>query len=91
MQIDVPTLFSPISSKEKCLVYLKNIYHSRMTANQIKTEIQKVLDTIPEVVLEDVLEYLKSIQNKSVDSIHLSRNLRKILMEDKALLEKLAK
>ncbi|MBP9691681.1 hypothetical protein KBD81_06405 [Candidatus Woesebacteria bacterium] len=62
-----------------------------MTAKQLKTEIQKVLDTIPEIVLEDVLEYLKSIQDKSVDSINLSQNLRKILMEDKALLEKLAK
>lgn len=62
-----------------------------MTAKQLKTEIQKVLDTIPEIVLEDVLEYLKSIQDKSVDSINLSQNLRKILMEDKALLDKLAK
>jgi hypothetical protein len=61
-----------------------------MTAKQIKTEIQKVLDSVPEVVLEDILKYLQSIQNKSSDSISLSQNIRKILEEDRELLEKLA-
>jgi hypothetical protein len=61
-----------------------------MTAKQIKTEIQKVLDSIPEVVLEDILKYLKTIQNKSSDSISLSQNIRKILTEDRELLERLA-
>ena len=62
-----------------------------MTAKQIKTEIQKVLDSVPEVVLEDILKYLQAIQNKSYDSISLSQNLRKILDEDRELLERLAK
>jgi hypothetical protein len=61
-----------------------------MTAKQIKTEIQKVLDTIPDVVLEDILEYLKALQSKSADTISLSQNMRKILIEDRELLEKLA-
>ncbi|MBK8587495.1 MAG: hypothetical protein IPN88_19690 [Bacteroidetes bacterium] len=61
-----------------------------MTTNQIKTEIQKVLDTMPEVVLEDILEYLKTVQSKSVDSVKLSQNMRKILIEDRELLKKLA-
>lgn len=61
-----------------------------MTAKQIKTEIQKVLDSIPEVVLEDILKYLKSIQSKSPDTISLSQNMRKILSEDSELLERLA-
>jgi hypothetical protein len=61
-----------------------------MTSNQIKTEIQKVLDTIPDVVLEDILKYLKSIQSKSSDTISLTQNLRKILNEDRELLERLA-
>ncbi len=61
-----------------------------MTAKQIKTEIQKLLDTIPDVVLENILEYLKALQSKSVDSISLSQNMRKILIEDRELLEKLA-
>ena len=61
-----------------------------MTAKQIKIEIQKVLNSVPKVVLEDILKYLKTIQNKSPDSIHLSQNIRKILTEDRELLEKLA-
>ncbi|MEP7265159.1 MAG: hypothetical protein ABI772_11705 [Bacteroidota bacterium] len=61
-----------------------------MTAKEIKSEIQKVIDTIPEVVLEDVLNYLKTIQNKPADTISLSQNMRKILAEDSDLLEKLA-
>ena len=62
-----------------------------MTTKQIKTEIQKVLDEIPEAVLEDILNYLISIQSKSSDVVSLSRNMSKILSEDRELLEKLAK
>jgi hypothetical protein len=61
-----------------------------MTAKQIKTEIQKVLDSVPEMVLEDILNYLKTIQSKPSDAISLSQNIRKILNEDRELLEKLA-
>jgi len=61
-----------------------------MTSIEIKTEIQKVLDQVPESVLEDVLDFLKELQNKSADQIKLTNNLRKILSEDRELLEKLA-
>lgn len=62
-----------------------------MTTNQIKSEIQKVIDTIPENVLQDLLEYLKTIQSKAGDKLAVSNNLRKILSEDKELLERLAR
>ena len=62
-----------------------------MTTREIKSEIQKTLDNIPENVLQDILDYLKLIQGKSADKIELSKNLRDILTEDKELLEKLAK
>ena len=62
-----------------------------MTTKEIKSEIQKTLDNIPETVLQDILDYLKLIQGKSVDKIKLSKNLRDILAEDKELLERLAK
>ncbi len=62
-----------------------------MTTKEIKSEIQKALDNIPESVLQDLLDYLKAIQNKSTDNIKLGKNLRTILTEDKELLEKLAK
>jgi hypothetical protein len=61
-----------------------------MTSIEIKTEIQKVLDQVPENVLEDVLDFLRELQSKSTNQIKLANNLRKILSEDKELLEKLA-
>ncbi|HMG92660.1 MAG TPA: hypothetical protein VK589_21530 [Chryseolinea sp.] len=62
-----------------------------MTTKEIKSEIQKTLENIPENVLQDILDYLKAIQGKSADKIKLGKNLRDILAEDKELLEKLAK
>ena len=62
-----------------------------MTTKEIKSEIQRTLDNIPETVLQDILDYLKLIQGKSADKVKLSRNLRDILTEDKELLERLAK
>jgi uncharacterized tellurite resistance protein B-like protein len=62
-----------------------------MNKSIIKSEIDKVLENIPEQVLQDILEYLKQLQKQSADKINLSSQLRQILQEDKALLEKLAK
>jgi len=62
-----------------------------MTTKEIKSEIQRTLDNIPEDVLQDLLDYLKLIQGKTADEIELSKNLRDILAEDKELLERLAK
>ena len=62
-----------------------------MTTNQIKSEIQKALDNIPENALQDILEYLKELEGKTADQIKLAKSLRDILNEDKELLERLAK
>ena len=56
---------------------------------QLKTEIQKVADDIPEEVLPDILNYLKLIQHQSHDQLKLSNNLKKILLEDRELFERL--
>lgn len=61
-----------------------------MTKLQIQTEIQKVLDNVPESVLHDVLDFLKELQERPADKVKLTNNLRQILSEDKELLEKLA-
>jgi len=61
-----------------------------MTKKEIKAEIEKVLDQIPESVLEDLLQYLNSLKTKTSEKIKMSKNLKKILEEDKSLLEKLA-
>jgi mRNA-degrading endonuclease RelE of RelBE toxin-antitoxin system len=61
-----------------------------MTSIEIKTEIKKVLDRVPESVLQDILDFLKELQTKSVDDIKLANNLRRVISEDRELLEKLA-
>jgi hypothetical protein len=61
-----------------------------MTTIQLKTEIQKVLDEVPEEVLPGILNYLKQIQHQSPDQIKLNNNLKKILTEDRELFERLA-
>ncbi|MBV8389045.1 MAG: hypothetical protein JO080_04520 [Mucilaginibacter sp.] len=61
-----------------------------MTSIEIKTEIQKVLDQVPESVLQNVLDFLKELQTKSSDNIKFANNLRRIISEDRELLEKLA-
>lgn len=61
-----------------------------MKTKKIKTEIHKVIDAIPDNVLEDILEYLKQLQDISESKRELSKNLKLILTEDRELLEKLA-
>ena len=62
-----------------------------MTAKDIKSEIQKSLDKVPERVLQDVLNFLKQIENQSIEKVILTMNLKDILTEDRELLERLAK
>lgn len=62
-----------------------------MTINEIKSEIQKSLDNVPESVLQDILDFLKQAENQPADRLNLMRDLRDILTEDKELLERLAK
>ncbi len=61
-----------------------------MTKTQLIIEIQKVIDSVPETVLQDVLDFLKELQEQPVDKVKLTNNLRQILSEDKELLERLA-
>ena len=61
-----------------------------MTAKDLKIEIQKVLDNVPENLLEDVLSYLQEIQKRSASEFNNSQHLKKILTEDRELLKKLA-
>ncbi|WP_428330678.1 hypothetical protein [Mucilaginibacter sp.] len=61
-----------------------------MTAIEVKTAIQKVLDEVPENILPEILNYLKQVQHQSSDQIKLNNNLKKILAEDKELFERLA-
>jgi mRNA-degrading endonuclease RelE of RelBE toxin-antitoxin system len=62
-----------------------------MTTLELKTQIQKELDKVPESILQSVLDYLKQIQQQSPEQIRRDINFRKILSEDKELLQRLAK
>lgn len=62
-----------------------------MTTKDIKSAIKKSLDNVPESVLQDILNFLKQVENQPAEKVNLARNLRDILMEDKELLERLAK
>lgn len=61
-----------------------------MSRDEVKTAINQLLDNTPEQALQEVFDYLKSVQGKSDQSVSLSQNLRTILSEDKELLERLA-
>lgn len=61
-----------------------------MTAKDLKKEIHKVLDTVPENLLEDVLLYLQEVQKRNAAEFSNSQHLKKILTEDSELLKKLA-
>ena len=61
-----------------------------MTTEQIKSEIRKSIEDLPESVLLELLEYLKELNSVKSDEIELSKNLSKILKEDRNLLRRLA-
>ncbi|GAA3984866.1 hypothetical protein [Mucilaginibacter dorajii] len=61
-----------------------------MTSVQIKDEIQKVLDQVPETALSDILDFVKKLQINSPDQIKLEHDLEKTISEDAGLLHRLA-
>lgn len=61
-----------------------------MTAIEIKKEINKALDQVPEKLLVDILDLIKEVQSDKSSNSTLTSNLKKILSEDSDLLHKLA-
>lgn len=62
-----------------------------MTSIELKKEIQTVLDSLPEDSLTEVLAFLRLVEEQGSNKIVMADNVRRILLEDKELLEKLAK
>jgi hypothetical protein len=62
-----------------------------MSKNEVKDQINKVLDNVSDEALESILNYLKELISKSETDFILSNNLNKILSEDIEVLERLAK
>ena len=62
-----------------------------MSKDEIKYQINKVLDSLPDKTLEDLLNYLKTVEKNGSKSLLDKDTLERILNEDNDLLEKLAK
>ena len=61
-----------------------------MTNKELKKEIAKVLDNVPDEMLEDILNYLKLLIKNPKEKVNLTSNIRQIIDEDKELLQRLA-
>jgi hypothetical protein len=61
-----------------------------MTTVQLKSEIQKAIDNVPENVLPEILEYINSRQNQAPDRAELYEFIDKVFKEDDELLRRLA-
>ena len=56
-----------------------------------KEEIKHLIDELPDKVLIELLNYLKEIEKSNDLPVQFSKDLDKILAEDKELLKQLAK
>lgn len=61
-----------------------------MNKVEIKEEINKIIDGLPDDLLNDLLVYLQEVEKKPSSSTNLVVNFRKILTEDRNLLHRLA-
>jgi hypothetical protein len=62
-----------------------------MSRQELKVAINEILEETPDVVLNEVLDYLNTVKDKTEQTIISSQNINNILREDKELLERLAK
>ena len=62
-----------------------------MSKEEIKHEINKVLDLLSDKTLQEILSFLKTMREKPTFTLADRAIVDKILSEDKDLLEKLAK
>jgi len=62
-----------------------------MTTKDLRKEINRVIQEVPDDFLTDILSYLKEVENKSKKDFESLRHLKQIFKEDRELLEKLAR
>jgi hypothetical protein len=61
-----------------------------MTNLELRSEIHKAIDNVPENVLPEILGYIKSIQQSPIDKEQLNQFIEKVFKEDDGLLRRLA-
>jgi DNA replication initiation complex subunit (GINS family) len=62
-----------------------------MTTKDLRKEIGRAVQEIPDSFLEDVLDYLRQIEKRSSNELENLHFIKKIMKEDHELLEHLAK
>ncbi len=61
-----------------------------MTREELKSEISKAIDNVPEDALPQILEYVNSLQHQSFDKTKLNKFTDKVFEEDDEILRRLA-
>jgi len=69
----------------------KDFLSLSMSKEEIKNEINKVLDHLSDKTLQEILSFLRNLEGRQTVSLADHATLDKILSEDKELLEKLAR
>jgi hypothetical protein len=62
-----------------------------MKSQDLRTEINRLIQDVPDIFLEDILSYLRLIEKTSEQDLKALSDLNRIFKEDQELLEKLAK
>lgn len=62
-----------------------------MSKDELRSEIIKVLEKFSDKALEELYSYLKKLQNADASLLSNPKDLKRILSEDKELLQKLAR
>jgi hypothetical protein len=62
-----------------------------MTTQDLRKEINRIIQKVPDDFLNEVLSYLKEFENRSKKDLKSVNYLKQILKEDQELLERLAK
>ncbi len=61
-----------------------------MTKAEVKSQIDQILESLPEDHLEEVLAYLKVLKKVSASKVRRSSSLIQIMREDREVLQRLA-
>ena len=62
-----------------------------MTTKDLRKEITRVIEKVPDDFLTEILNYLKEVENKTKKDFESLKHIKQIFKEDQELLEKLAK
>jgi hypothetical protein len=61
-----------------------------MDTSKLKTEIGTIVNKVPEEILPHILIYLRTLENLTPHEVKTDAIIRKIMLEDRALLQRLA-